>query len=138
MHIARRGENKNYLISYGATTSLSSPIYLFQPAPPLPQCWWCWYLSNGSGGGEGERGGERRYLRLQKVWDSPKFSFLLFEWFLSYTGTLDTSLRPGGGVRGCLGSKLWWGGTGIRTPDLLLESQECNHYATGAAPFFVL
>ncbi len=52
----------------------------------------------------------------------------------SLSGTLDASLRPGGGVWGCLGSKLWWGGTGIRTPDLLLESQECNHYATGAAP----
>ena len=26
----------------------------------------------------------------------------------------------------------WWGGTGIRNPDLLLESQECNHYAMGA------
>ncbi len=28
-------------------------------------------------------------------------------------GTLDASLRPGGGVWGCLGSELWWGGTGI-------------------------
>ncbi len=28
-------------------------------------------------------------------------------------GTLDTSLPPGGGVWGCFGSKLWWGGTGI-------------------------
>ncbi len=37
--------------------------------------------------------------------------------------TLDTSLRPGGGVGGCLGSKLWWGG-GIRTPDLLHAGQE--------------
>ncbi len=27
----------------------------------------------------------------------------------------------------------WWGGTRIQTWDLLLESQECNHYATGAA-----
>ncbi len=33
-----------------------------------------------------------------------------------------------------LGSKLWWGGTGIRTPDLPLESHERNHCATGAAP----
>ncbi len=32
-----------------------------------------------------------------------------------------------------MGSKLWWGGTGIQTPDFPLESQECNHYATGAA-----
>ncbi len=52
----------------------------------------------------------------------------------SLSGTLDASLRPGGGVWGCLGSKLWWCGTGIRTPDLLLESQECNHYAMRAAP----
>ena len=28
-------------------------------------------------------------------------------------GTLDASLRPGGGVWGCLGSKLWLGGTWI-------------------------
>ncbi len=52
----------------------------------------------------------------------------------SLSGTLDASLRPGGGVWGCLGSKLWWGGAGIWTPDLLLESQECNHYALVAAP----
>ena len=39
-------------------------------------------------------------------------------------GTLDASLRPGGGVWGCLGSKLWWGGTGIWTRDLLHASQE--------------
>ncbi len=31
----------------------------------------------------------------------------------SLSDILDTSLRPGGGVWGCLGSKLWWGGTGI-------------------------
>ena len=35
-----------------------------------------------------------------------------------------------------LGSKLWWGVTGIWTLDLLLQSQECNHYATGSAPFY--
>ncbi len=34
-------------------------------------------------------------------------------------GPLDASLRPWGGVWGYLGSNLWWGGTGIRTPDLL-------------------
>ncbi len=39
-------------------------------------------------------------------------------------GALDTSLQPGGGVWGCFGSKLWWGGTGIWTPDLLQVSQE--------------
>ena len=51
----------------------------------------------------------------------------------SLSGTLDASLRPGGGVVWRdMGSKLWWGGTGIRTPNLLLESQECNH--TGAVP----
>ena len=38
--------------------------------------------------------------------------------------TLDTSWRLGGGVWGCLGSKLWWGGTGICTPHLLHPSQE--------------
>ncbi len=26
---------------------------------------------------------------------------------------LEASLQPGGGVWGCLGSKIWWGGTGI-------------------------
>ncbi len=31
-----------------------------------------------------------------------------------------------------MGSKLWWGSTGIRTPNLLLESQECSH--TEAVP----
>ncbi len=31
----------------------------------------------------------------------------------SLSGNLDASLRPGGGVWGCLGSKLWWGSTGI-------------------------
>ena len=42
------------------------------------------------------------------------------------------------GYGGCLGSKLfWWGSTGIRTPDLLLESQECNHYATGGPPLIL-
>ncbi len=56
----------------------------------------------------------------------------------SLSGTLEASLRPGGGVWGCLGSKLWWGGTGIWTPDLLLEIQECNHYATGAAPYWLI
>ena len=39
-------------------------------------------------------------------------------------GILDTSLRPGGEVWGCLGSKLSWGGTGIRNRDLLHASQE--------------
>ena len=39
-------------------------------------------------------------------------------------GTFGASLRPGGGVWGCLGSKLLWGGTGIQTPDLLHASQE--------------
>ena len=34
-------------------------------------------------------------------------------WPLSGGRTLDTSLRPRGGVWGCLGSKLCWGGTGI-------------------------
>ena len=48
----------------------------------------------------------------------------------SLSGTLDTSLWPGGRV-GEVGSKLWWGGTRIQTPDLLHASQECNHYATG-------
>ena len=45
-------------------------------------------------------------------------------WPLSGGGILDTSLQPGGRVWGCLGSKLWWGGTGIQTLDLLHASQE--------------
>ena len=36
----------------------------------------------------------------------------------SLSGTLDASLRPGGGLQ------TWWGGTGIQTPDLLHASQE--------------
>ncbi len=35
-----------------------------------------------------------------------------------------------------MGPKLWWGGTRIRTLDPLLESQECNHCATGGRPRF--
>ncbi len=34
-------------------------------------------------------------------------------WPLFWGGTLDPSLQPGGGVWRCLGSKLWWGNTGI-------------------------
>ncbi len=33
-----------------------------------------------------------------------------------------------------MGSELWWFSTGIQSPNLLLESQGCYHYATGAAP----
>ncbi len=47
-------------------------------------------------------------------------------------GTLDTSLQPGDRVWGCLGSKLWWGGTGIRTPDLRHASQELQPLRYGS------
>ncbi len=56
----------------------------------------------------------------------------------SLSRTLDTSLRPGGRVWGCLGSKLLWNGTGIQTLDLLLESQEFNRYATGPPLNYIL
>ncbi len=39
------------------------------------------------------------------------------------------------GYGGCLGSKLWWGGTGIQTPDLLHVSQESQPLRYGGRPF---
>ncbi len=69
----------------------------------------CWRFS--------QEKGKARSINCSVPFGPTKFFFVIPGARLSRTpslsGTLDASLRPGGGVWGCSGSKLWWGGTGI-------------------------